>query len=295
MSGSTHSVFKLSSVLVFLFVALFSVSVLSAWTVPTQTAPAGNTIPPINIGTLDQVKDGALSLDALAVFGNALVAGSSGVSYVNFGSGAGSSGYGFRNNNGTMQFKNQNGEWKDICDCGSVQEMPATETWVAYADAYSAGNFTFRGNVFFSNTATDVTGPHTYGGNTFYVYNTTRKWTGTWTNFLANPQAAFDASVPVPVGHTPDTTRSVFNFARLDSYTSAQQASIAANITVNVPNNLTCATNDVNATQCHTNNHRVIPPSVSRSLGGGLFGPHGDSSSQWTYGAYTKQQTFQFQ
>lgn len=294
MQQRTSSIVKLSFVLALLLATLFSVSLLSAWTAPTATAPGGNTVPPINIGNLDQVKNGGLSLDALVVFGNALVAGSGGVSYVNFGSGAGSSGYGFRNNNGTMQFKNQNGEWKDICDCSTPQQA-ATQTWVAYADAYSASNFTFRGNVFFSNVSTDVTGPHTYGGNTFYVYNTTRKWSGTWSNFLANPQAAFDASVAVPVGHTPDTTRSVFNFARLDSYTPAQQASIAANITVNVPNNLTCATNDVNATQCHTNNHRVIPPSVSRTLGGGLFGPHGDSSSQWTYGAYTKQQTFQFE
>lgn len=47
----------------------------AAWTGPTQSPPEGNTPPPVNVGTTDQVKDAGLGVDVLAVYGNASVDG----------------------------------------------------------------------------------------------------------------------------------------------------------------------------------------------------------------------------
>ena len=44
--------------------------IFAAWTGPTQAPPLGNTPTPVHIGTTNQVKDGGLSLNSLAVFGN---------------------------------------------------------------------------------------------------------------------------------------------------------------------------------------------------------------------------------
>jgi len=50
-----------------------------SWTGPTGTAPANNVSAPINVGTASQVKDGALSVDGLSVYGNQYVSGNLGV------------------------------------------------------------------------------------------------------------------------------------------------------------------------------------------------------------------------
>jgi hypothetical protein len=84
-------------------------SVLIAWTGPTSAPPNGNVSAPINTGTTDQVKNSGLSVNALAVFGNAILAGAS--SYLNFGSTPGDSGYGIRDNAGTIEFKSSGGTW----------------------------------------------------------------------------------------------------------------------------------------------------------------------------------------
>jgi len=44
--------------------------IFAAWTGPTQAPPLGNTPTPVHIGSTAQVKDGGLSLNSLAVFGN---------------------------------------------------------------------------------------------------------------------------------------------------------------------------------------------------------------------------------
>ena len=44
--------------------------IFAAWIGPTQTPPLGNTPMPVNVGSIAQVKDGGLSLNSLAVFGN---------------------------------------------------------------------------------------------------------------------------------------------------------------------------------------------------------------------------------
>lgn len=114
MTSRGLSVPQLALLLGVLLVALFSVSVLSAWSGPSAPPPSGNLSAPVNAGTVAQVKSGALSTDAFGVFGNAIVSGSA-VSYINFGDDAGQAGYGLRNNNGVMQFKHEGGEWLDFC------------------------------------------------------------------------------------------------------------------------------------------------------------------------------------
>lgn len=91
------------------FFALFVVSVIGAWTGPTQAPPNGNVPAPVNVGSVSQIKNGSLGVNSLAVFGSALLSGNN--RYLNFGSNSGSSGYGFRDSGGTMQYKNANGSW----------------------------------------------------------------------------------------------------------------------------------------------------------------------------------------
>lgn len=105
---------QLVLILSLLFAGLFSVSLLSAWNGPSGAPPTGNIPAPLTVLSTAQVKDGGISLDALGVFGNAILSGSD-VSYINFGSAAGEAGYGLRNNNGVMQFKHEGGQWLDFC------------------------------------------------------------------------------------------------------------------------------------------------------------------------------------
>ncbi len=93
-------------------------SVIIAWTGPNSAPPNGNVSAPINVGATDQVKNAGLGVNSLAVFGNAILAGVS--SYLNFGTTAGSSGHGIRDNNGTMEFKNTNGSWQGMLSTSST-------------------------------------------------------------------------------------------------------------------------------------------------------------------------------
>lgn len=63
-------------------------------------------------GTLDDKRAG-LALNALAVFGNSILSGPS-VTYLNFGATPGETGYGIRDNAGTMEFKNSGGSWSSL-------------------------------------------------------------------------------------------------------------------------------------------------------------------------------------
>ena len=87
-------------------------SVVSAWTGPTQTAPAGNVLAPINAGPTAQVKNGSLGVNSLAVYGNTILNGTN--LYLNFGTTAGSGGYGIRDNSGTLEFKSTGGSWNTL-------------------------------------------------------------------------------------------------------------------------------------------------------------------------------------
>src|SRR3989338_8063683 len=86
-----------------------------AWTGPTAPPPNGNVPAPVNVGSSDQVKNAGLGVNYLAVFGNILLSGIG--NYLNFGSTAGTSGYGVRDNAGTLEFKNSGGSW------GSLQSI----------------------------------------------------------------------------------------------------------------------------------------------------------------------------
>ena len=55
----------------------------AAWSEPTTTAPGGNVDAPLNVGTTDQVKNAALGVDALAVFGDVSITGTSNLAQVN--------------------------------------------------------------------------------------------------------------------------------------------------------------------------------------------------------------------
>ncbi len=105
-------------------------SILLAWSGPAGVAPENNIDVPINVGTTDQVKDGRLGIksipalvfdfevngsalvNSLAVAGNALMSGAN--RYINFNASAGSAGYGFRDNAGMMEVKNESGAWAMI-------------------------------------------------------------------------------------------------------------------------------------------------------------------------------------
>src|ERR1700694_3195085 len=80
------------------------VAFASTWVGPTAAPPGNNVAAPINVGTIDQVKNAGIGMNSLAVFGNGILNGTS--RYLNFGSTVGFAGYGFRDNAGVMEFKN---------------------------------------------------------------------------------------------------------------------------------------------------------------------------------------------
>lgn len=127
--------------------AVFTSVVVVAWAGPTSAPPNGNAAAPINIGATAQVKNGGLSVNTLAVFGNGTLTGNFGINntaptyrldvsgssrvdgnlllsgasrYLNFGAATGTSGYGIRDNAGTLQFKNSSGSWSSFLPSSGV-------------------------------------------------------------------------------------------------------------------------------------------------------------------------------
>ena len=87
--------------------ALLSVTFAAAGPAPRLHLRATTFAAPINVGNVDQVKNAGLGVNALAVFGNSLLGGSTGSNaYLNFGATSGTNGYGIRDNAGAMEFKN---------------------------------------------------------------------------------------------------------------------------------------------------------------------------------------------
>lgn len=92
-----------------------STFVAIAWSGPTSTPPDGNVDAPINVGTVDQIKNGNLGANGLAVYGNSILAGNgTPPTYLNFGSIAGETGYGIRDSSGSLEFKSSGGSWADL-------------------------------------------------------------------------------------------------------------------------------------------------------------------------------------
>jgi len=102
----------LSFILGALVGTILSAAIVSAWAGPTATAPGNNVSAPINVGSTAQIKNGSLGVNSLAVYGNQILSGSG--LYLNFGSTAGSGGYGIWDNAGTLEFKNSGGSWNNF-------------------------------------------------------------------------------------------------------------------------------------------------------------------------------------
>ncbi len=89
-----------------------------AWSGPPGAPPSNNVSAPVNVGATSQTKNGVLGVNGLAVFGNSLLNGTD--RYLNWGTTAGTSGYGIRDNAGVLEFKNSGGAWAAIGAGGSL-------------------------------------------------------------------------------------------------------------------------------------------------------------------------------
>ncbi len=129
--------------------ATFSSVIAIAWDGPTQVPPSGNVTAPVNVGTADQVKDGGLSVNSLAVFGNTIISGAS--RYLSFGETPGADGYGIRNNAGTLQFRNSGGIWSNF--------LPSTGvTSISFADGTTQTTAPSTGGITAVTTASCISG-----------------------------------------------------------------------------------------------------------------------------------------
>src|SRR3982074_899579 len=90
---------------------VLSAFIATAWTGPSSSPPSGNVAAPINVGSTAQIKNGNIGVNGLAVFGNSLLQASA---YLNWGTTAGTNGYGIRDNAGTLEFKNSGGSWASL-------------------------------------------------------------------------------------------------------------------------------------------------------------------------------------
>lgn len=120
----------------------------AAWTTPATLPPGGfSGGAPVNGGGTAQVKSGSLGVNGLAVFGNTLLQGNS---YLNFGTTAGSSGYGIRDNAGVLQFRNIDGQWLSLAS--TTESFIGLSQWQAGA----AGAIYYNGGNVGINTATPI-------------------------------------------------------------------------------------------------------------------------------------------
>jgi hypothetical protein len=107
-----------------LFGVLFdAVTAYAAWQGPIASPPNSNVSAPINVGSIDQSKNANIGVNGVGVFGNSILDDNMNpspttITYLNFSNLAsspvsGSSGYGFRDNNGTLQYKDSTtaGSW----------------------------------------------------------------------------------------------------------------------------------------------------------------------------------------
>lgn len=155
---------------------MLSASVAAAWTAPSGTPPNNNVSAPINVSSTNQVKNGTIGVNGLAVFGNSLLGGSAGSNaYLNFGATAGTSGYGIWDNAGTLEFKNSGGSWSTLqntiysyCSgggCGSSSIAWANITGKPYP-VTSSQTWNWSGQ---SGQPSWLWGSN--DGNNFYVWN----------------------------------------------------------------------------------------------------------------------------
>lgn len=111
-----------------------------AWTGPSSFPPAGNVAAPINVSSTNQVKNANLAVNGLSVFGNSLLNPGA---YLNWGTTAGSGGYGMRDAGGILEFKTATGTWQSIQAIITSVTASSSNSWSSGPGGsiyYSAGN-----------------------------------------------------------------------------------------------------------------------------------------------------------
>lgn len=132
----------------FVFTILCGTTITDAWTGPTAAPPVNNTPPPINVSSSDQTKAGNLNLGSLSVLGNTLLGGTAGSNaYLNFGATSGLHGYGFRDDNGTLEFAELGGNWQSLVGSASVLGGSGASPYVpVFIDASTLANSSLTSN-----------------------------------------------------------------------------------------------------------------------------------------------------
>lgn len=137
--------------------------VASAWAGPSQAAPNGNVNAPINVGSTAQIKNGSLGVNSLAVFGNTILNGTG--LYLNFGTVAGTSGYGIRDNGGTLEFKSTGGSWNNLTNtvtnvlgAGAVSSIKFSDGSVQTTALHATAWVNLIGSRTLGTTYTNTTG-----------------------------------------------------------------------------------------------------------------------------------------
>ena len=154
-----------------------------AWTAPTASPPGNNVSSPVNVGNVMQLKNGTLGVNGLGVFGNTMLSGTNGDgtgngvnSYLNFGATAGQSGYGIRDNNGTLEFRNSSGSW------GSLNTMLINLMQVNGITPNVIGQIT---SIKFGDGTTQTTAG--WAANGANIYNTNSGFVGVGTSNPISP------------------------------------------------------------------------------------------------------------
>ncbi|MBU4224100.1 hypothetical protein KJ934_02670 [Patescibacteria group bacterium] len=70
---------ELARTIIVIMILVAGVSLVSAWTAPTQTPPGGNVSAPVNVGALSQIKSGPLQVNGFRNIGNSIFDGSVGI------------------------------------------------------------------------------------------------------------------------------------------------------------------------------------------------------------------------
>ena len=190
-------------------VALLSFTLVAAWTDPTEAPPNGNVAAPINVGSTAQVKNGGLGVNTLTVFGNSLFGGGAGSNaYMNFGEISGSGGYGIRDNDGTLEFKNDGGDWASLQTV--IFNLAGAASWtVSGNDIYNTNSGAVRTSGEFVSGQHVSMGYMSTGGSASVCY----QQGAYWGSALGLTSCASDARlkaniVPLPM-HTLDKIMNV--------------------------------------------------------------------------------------
>ncbi len=89
------------------FFIVISIPVVGyAWTGPSAAPPGNNVAAPVTVSSADQFKPGVMGANILNIYGSS--------QYLSFGNTTGASGFGIRNNGGTLEMKHSGGAWTTL-------------------------------------------------------------------------------------------------------------------------------------------------------------------------------------